>query len=344
MIFTTKSLKEAFTKVEKIKGDTLGYSIKNINNKPYLVKSFSDSECRALLVILDEYTNDISLNKSTLKTLTLVKEAEINIDVENLEARTNKRKIKLPKLDIINPIGEVQIGTVEECISIKIEEYKLLMQTVNFAAKDETRPILKTVNFNSSEVCSTDAYQVCIRKGNFKLKGEYNIPASILKDTLKLVNKDIDNITISFTNKYAIISIDDIDIIVKLHEGSYIRYKSLINSDYKTQIDINLKELIEESKFLNETDSDNIIKLTLDDDSLLLSDKCEITTVNIENYTKQGEPITIAMNSNYLLNALKCFDDESVKIRTLSPTSLITVKSKNINGINLIFPVRLLRA
>jgi DNA polymerase-3 subunit beta len=339
MIIYTGSLKQAFTKVEKIKGEVLGYSIQVIEGKAYLVKSLKTSECRVLLDT-EGKLDEIDLTQKVLKTLSLVKESVLEVNITDRKITTNKRMIKLPKESKIHHY--IKADSLVESIIISTDEYKTLMQTTDFIASDDIRPILKAVSFNNGEVCSLDGYRLCLRKGNFKLNNQYNVDGDLLKNTLKVIDKTNKIINIDFSKDYAVITIDNTVIISKLIEGAYVKYHQLLPEDYNTKVVLDVKELLEECNFLYKITEDynHTVKFAFND-KCILSD-LDNTTININGYHKDGDSIDIAINNTYLIGTLKYFG-ESVTLEMESNLKPIIFKSDRINGLNLVLPIRLMK-
>lgn len=339
MIIYTGSLKQAFTKIEKIKGEVLGYSIQIIGDKAYLVKSLKESECRVLLDT-EGKLEEIDLTQKILKTLSLIKESILEVNVLDRKITTNKRIIKLPRESKIHHY--IKADDSIESITISADEYKVLMQTTDFIANDDVRPILKAVSFNNGELCSLDGYRLCLRKGNFKLNNQYNVNGDLLKNTLKVIDKTNKIININFSKDYAIIDIDDMVIISRLMEGTYVKYNQLLPEDYNTKVVLDVKELLEECNFLYKIteDHNHTIKFEFND-KCVLSD-LDNTTININGYHKDGDSINIAVNNTYLMGTLKYFG-ESVALEMESNLKPIIFKSDRINGLNLVLPIRLMK-
>lgn len=339
MKIVTGSLKQALTKVDKIKGKVLGYSIQTIDDELYLVKTLENTECRVLLDS-DEVGGEIALTQKILKTLSLVKENLITIDIESNIAKTEKRKINIGNNNEVIYTYINQEEKLEE-ISIQADEFKILMHTVNFIATDGARPILESVNFNNSEVASLDGYRMCIRKANFKLENEYNVNGTTLKDVVKTLDKKTKNINIKFTKNYAVITIGDCIITSRLLEGNYIKYRQLIPSEFKTVVNVSVNELTEETKFLSKLqDNNKLVKIEISKD-FVIKDTFN-NNVNIEDVKKTGEELTIGINSEYLLDTLKCFEDK-VDIEMNGNLNPLVFKSRTIDGLNLVLPVRIMR-
>ena len=347
MKIVTKSLINAFKKVEKIKGKEIYYSLQVINGKLYLVKNTFDNQSKPLnvkvMVECEEPKESIALTQSILKTVKNIKEDIINIDVEEKILKTNERKINITNNE---PIFELHnMETVKDNISLSIGEYKTLLDTVDFVSKEEVRPILQYVNFKNNILCSLDGYRLCTRKSdNFNLQGNYNVLGTVLKQTLGLISKDTKNINIKFNDEYCSIVIDNAEVVTTLSDCDYINYEQLLgNTEYTTIVEFDEKEIIEEVDFLKSiSDNTSTKKLVVLD----INEYCKLydsykNEVNIEKYNKSGEYIKIGLNYNYFLDVLKHTKSDKITCKFINPHNLITLEDKEINGCNYFLPVRL---
>lgn len=333
----TGSLQEGIKKAKKFKGETIAISIQKRENETCFVKTMENVE---FIYKLDVECGDIvqtNLNNQTIALLEKIKENYINIELDKIT--TEKRKINIydvaPEL-----VNEIEVGEIEESIIIDPVEYKQLCQVIDVTAKDETRPILKGVSFKNNKVVGLDGYRLYLREGSFKLDNEYVIEGNTLKSTLGLINKNTKQVKISFNNRHAVIEIDDSKAIIKLMEGNYINYESLINDSNNSIVTLDKEELKEEIDFLlSDKESNKVVVFDFEKEKAILTDKLN-AEIKLDKYKLEGEEIKIGFNPTYLKDSLKNHND-NIKMELINSVSPMILRSENIKGLDLILPVRI---
>lgn len=232
------------------------------------------------------------------------------------------------------------------------KEFKEIMQVLPKASKEEVRPILKGICFNSSEVVALDGYRLSIRRFKGYLNGEYTIHAKDLKEVLNTCKRDIEHVEIAFNNKAIFNLLDKGKKLVKTFEckyldGSYIAYKSLLNNSFAGIIELkDTKELLDVIKPLKKNQG---ITLEIEDNKLSIYnvvadlEKREnhlyhIGDIEINNKIKLN--ITIGVNATYLKEAIK--DYKSCDIKYNGKLQFIVIEStEEKNKYELVLPIRL---
>lgn len=289
---------------------------------------------------------NIELDTDTLKTISKINEDVLNLSdsAENkFNISTNKRCIDFTKGKYKVDIDYLNIDVLER-ITIPKEEFIILMHTINFIAENESRPILKGINFNSNKVCALDGYRMCLRESNnFCLEGSYTIPGSILKITESLLTKDTSNISIEFNDKQVKIQVGHAKILCDLLSGTYINYNSLIPQDCYTELELDAVDFLKEINFiLSDKEKKRIIAFNVTDKETTLTYKTATMNSNVKLnvYRKVGDDLQISFNPKYFKELLENYSDKAVLYfkRNVEPA---IVKSKDFKGLDLILPVRL---
>lgn len=241
-----------------------------------------------------------------------------------------------------------------EKITLTKKEFKEVIEILNRAATDDTRPILQGLNFNSSEVVALNGYNLSIRKFNFKLDGSYTIHAKDLKEIKKLMSADIYMVEIAFDDEnvnFALHSINQtcIEKNFELLQGNYIGYRSLIPRDFNEKIYINdNKKMLDTIKPLKK---DKAILLNFAEEKLNLYEVVRVEkgykefsheynllgSVKLEK--KISEEVKIAMNSTNLKVAIKDYK-VGLTISFNKNTEPVIIESEN--KYDMVLPMRVL--
>ena len=240
-------------------------------------------------------------------------------------------------------------------ISLDREIFKNMISGTSFAAAtDESRGVLTGVLIEIEENCinmvALDGFRMSVNRETMNNDENKNIiiSAKILNEINKIIaesDKEGD-IKISFGQKKAFIKVDDTNIILRLLEGDFIKYRDILPKTCSTTVIISKAELIESierASLLAKEGKNNLIRIAIKNNLFTLTSKSEEGNVKEEVIMeKQGEDLEIGFNSKYMLDALKAIDDEYVKIEL--NTSITPALIKPVEGDfyeYLVLPVRI---
>ena len=216
----------------------------------------------------------------------------------------------------------------EESFEIELKPFAKAIRQAGFAAAGyETSNLLSGVvcdiNGEILEIASTDGNRLArvrekITNKDNKVK-QLIIPAKTLFEFLKTTSYiDEETIKLYLEKSKLIIKTEKTTMISRILEGQYPKYNQLIPNESPKQAIINVSQLISALERVATMiyDKTNIVKINFADNEVTLSgdtpdagkseEKIEI------NYT--AEPLLIAFNYKYILDALKNIDSEEVKI------------------------------
>lgn len=121
------------------------------------------------------------------------------------------------------------INELEEKIILSKKEFKEVFGGIYATSNEEYIPTLQYIHLEENDVVCLDGYRLSIRKLKNKLKGEYNIHNSIIKDINKKINKFTKEIKFIFKeNEYCIYLDNDLIYQYYYNEDSYVNYKNLL--------------------------------------------------------------------------------------------------------------------
>lgn len=237
-------------------------------------------------------------------------------------------------------------------ITIPCDTLKQIIQQVLYAiSKDNTRPVLCGALFEIKDgyltMVGLDGYRMAVSKipiGDYGIKTAAIIPGKALKVLTQTLTDDNVDIYISDAQAYFIAG--NTTIATTLIAGNYVNYTQIIPTTNKTAICIQtqqFKHAIERALIAtNKTLENNLIKLQIEDNKLILtvnSDICRSEeTIPIQ---QEGEALRIAFNGKYLLEALNAIKDANIKIwfnGSLNPCAIWPVEGEEY--CHLVLPVR----
>lgn len=232
----------------------------------------------------------------------------------------------------------------------------IIRETVFAVATSESRPVLTGVNWKVEEdelICiATDSHRLARRKVTLEnLPTDITsvvIPGKSLNELFKILDDSTNPVQIVLTNQQVLFKTDDVLFFSRLLEGNYPDTSRLIPEDYKTNVTINGKSLlqaIDRASLLAREDRNNVVRFeTLQSNTVEISSNSpEIGKVEeqIQVETLDGEALKISFSAKYMMEALKAIDGQDVIIQftgAMRPFILRSVADDAI--LQLILPVR----
>lgn len=227
-------------------------------------------------------------------------------------------------------------GYMQECVSpvVKFEDWNKSLEKVIFAAssEDSGRPVLNAVFINDGKMIAADGFRlnICPVKYNGELpKRQLIVPLNVLKLFPKQSSVEMayaeNPVGVTATFKF-----ENVSITANLVTGTFPAYQQLIPADCPYSITIQRKELTNAIKAVREIskrEGSGIVRLITDSDKKaftnLSSEAREI--YSFRTTVKSIGQIKIALNSQYLLDALKYIKSDTVTIQTTTPSSPLAI-------------------
>lgn len=232
----------------------------------------------------------------------------------------------------------------------------IVRETVFAVATSESRPVLTGVNWNIQDgelICvATDSHRLARRKTQLEeLPAETTsvvIPGKSLNELNKILGDSTNPVQVVLTNQQVLFKTDNMLFFSRLLEGNYPDTSRLIPEDYKTDLTINGKSLlqaIDRASLLARDDRNNVVRFeTLGGKTVEISSNSpEIGKVQeqIEVTDLQGEELKISFSAKYMMEALKAIDSQDVVIQFTGAMRPFILKSALDDSIlQLILPVR----
>ncbi|MDI7743351.1 DNA polymerase III subunit beta [Lysinibacillus fusiformis] len=232
----------------------------------------------------------------------------------------------------------------------------IIRETVFAVATSESRPVLTGVNWQINEnelICiATDSHRLARRKTTLEqLPTDVNsvvIPGKSLNELNKILGESTNLVQIVITNQQVLFKADNVLFFSRLLEGNYPETSRLIPDEYKTNITINGKSLlqaIDRASLLAREDRNNVVRFETFDGNIveISSNSPEIGKVEeqIQVETLEGENLKISFSAKYMMEALKAIDGQDVVIQFTGAMRPFILRSVHDDAIlQLILPVR----
>lgn len=216
----------------------------------------------------------------------------------------------------------------EESFEIELKPFtKAIKQAAFAAAGYETSTLLSGVvcdiNGEILEIASTDGNRLARVREKITNKENKSkqiiIPAKTLNEFIKTSQYiDEDTIRLYLEKSKIIIKSEKTTMVSRILEGQYPKYNQLIPNESPKEVIVNVSQLISalERVAIMIYDKSNIVKMHFADNEFTLTGDTPESGKSEEkieiNYT--SEPLLIAFNYKYVLDALKSIDSEEVKI------------------------------
>ena len=200
---------------------------------------------------------------------------------------------------------------------------------------------------NQLECTATDSYRLAKKVVSLNEDVTFNItiPQKSLDEISKIIEKD-EIIEMYVSDRKVLYVFDNNIIQTRLIDGSFPDTNRLIpNSfDYELNIDTHyLLNAIDRVSLLT-NEQNNIIKLDMDDNQVLLSSYMqEIGSVEeiLDKAFYKGEPLSISFSSKYVNEAIRAFNSSKIRILFTGEMKPFIIKDyENEDVIQLVLPVR----
>ncbi len=242
--------------------------------------------------------------------------------------------------------------------SIRSEVLKSMIRQTSFAVSaNESTPILTGIMWSLSnqvlKFVATDRHRLASREANIQTDPSLNfknivISGKTLNELSKLLPEQDTNIDLFLANNQILFQYDSILFYSRILDGMYPDTSKIIPQTYKTELVVNTKLLldaIDRANLLSREEKTNIVKLSmLDQEKIeISSSQSELGRIKEEValVSCKGEPLQIAFNSKYMLDALRTIDSETIFIGFVGTMSPIIIKPEDQeHTLHLILPYR----
>ena len=248
-----------------------------------------------------------------------------------------------------------QLSQVLDGKSFEIKESlvkNMIKQTVYAVSTREEKPVLTGVLFDVEEnlinVVGCDGFRVAIRKEEFENSQplKFILPGKNAKELLGILGESDEKITIS-VNDFNVKFVTERCILVsRIIDGEYLNYKSVANHKNTLEFVVERRKILNSidraATIVNEASKSHVL---LDIDETSVSIDCESVMGKVKDkfsIDMQGEPMQIAFNPKYLIEAFKNSEDEKIKLSFSTPVTPAVIRPlEGDKYVYIILPVRI---
>lgn len=282
-------------------------------------------------------------------------EIEINGNFQT-HIRSGKSEFHLIGLD---PLDYPQLPDVQEdeLFTIPADLLKTIIRETVFAvSSSETRPVLTGVHWAVKEgelVCvATDSHRLARRKTKLESLQEEEhhavVPGRSLNELNKILDDSADPVEVIMTSQQVLFKSKNILFFSRLLEGNYPDTSRLIPSEYKTQVTVNgraLLQAIDRASLLAREERNNVVRFSTNggDEVEVSSNSPEVGKVEeqLQAEVIEGEELKISFSAKFMMDALKAIDGQDVVIQFTGAMRPFILRSALDDSIlQLILPVR----
>jgi len=228
-----------------------------------------------------------------------------------------------------------------------------LRQVVPAASRDDARPILTGVLVNATpaglRLVATDSYRLAVRdlQGVSMLDEGQSVlvAAKGLREVQRLAGST--DLEVVLGDRDVVFRVEGVEVTTRLIEGDFPNYEQLIPKEYPNRLTVArdvLTEAVNRVRLVGQGRDTAPIRLKMSTDGLELSavgqDVGEAHEPIDGKY--EGNELTVAFNSQFLLDGLEAAGSAEVAIETIDPLKPATVRAiDNTDFLYLLMPVRI---
>lgn len=222
-------------------------------------------------------------------------------------------------------------------------------QVVVAASTDSARPILTGVLFESSpeglRMVSTDSYRLAVRDvAGIGLEGTGLVPARGLRELPRTIGAA--KVTARLGDREAVFSSERGTLRLRLIEGAFPKYRSLLPESYPNQVIVKRDDVLEALGRVSLVAEDHIpVRLKLSEGGVEVTVSRQDVGGESEHipgtYSGSEEEVTVAFNPRYLADGVGAIESDSVRIQVIDGVRPSVVDAgEGEDFIYLLMPVR----
>jgi DNA polymerase III subunit beta len=298
---------------------------------------------KKLLEIVSKLAKEtVTLEADEQKQVAQIKCANTVFDVRTLPAE------EYPLIKQLDQENALEIETKAFIHAVQ----HTVFATANYEANNVLGGVYFKLSQNELEMAATDGSRLarCVEPidmhTNLSEPISAIIPARTLNEFLKLISSHSDE-TLKIALKEGQIAIrsSSFYLLSRLLDGQYPAYEQLIPKEYPNHAFANRKSLIHSLELASvmANDRTNIVKMVFENDNLsLVAQTPDVGDAKDHfNIEYLGEPLQIAFNYKFILDALKVIESDDVKMELNGPLAPTLFKPREENGfLCLVMPVQ----
>ena len=232
---------------------------------------------------------------------------------------------------------------------------KDMIQRTSFAiAVEDARQVLTgcllDVANGEARMVALDGYRLAMRTARVSdvdMKISAIVPGKSLSELGKLLSDDEEScLTLCADKNMMHVAMASTEIYMRLIDGEFIDYRRILPNGWSCRVDVDcgqLKSCVDRASLMAREGKNNLIKLEISGDNMIITSNSEIGDVHEElEIEHEGDDLLIAFNVKYIIDAVRAIDDDQVTMRFHSGVSpCVIAPLEGDSYLYLVLPVRI---
>ena len=199
-----------------------------------------------------------------------------------------------------------------------------MIEQTSFAASiSEDKPILTgllmEIAGNEARLVALDGYRLAMRKEtiqNGPELAEMVVPARSMRDVARIIPEDESKVQIYFGDNMVRIICDEIEVVTRVLQGEYVKYKNIMPKEFATRVIVSKTELLsslERASILARQSKANVVQMHIEGEVMTITSVSDVGQAKEEiDMALTGKNLDIAFNVQYLLDVLREIEDDEI--------------------------------
>ncbi len=280
-------------------------------------------------------------------------EVKFLIDGQKLDILSGKSKFQVfiqdgsdfPEVKI--PVDGIQFDMK------RVQLYSMIDRVFFSSANDENMRNLNGVYFEMekgiSRTVAVDGFRMALAEE--KVDGAFNLNFLLSLRAVKelartLSSSNAENVKLRFENKQIAFDFGNTVLVCKIVDADFPNYRRVIPEEFKTRVVVNrniLRSAVRRVSIMTRVGSETI-KFGIENDGIKFSSRSadlgeaeEMIDAQVE-----GEPLTVAFNPNFILDALNHTEEEKIQLNFVDANKPLMIDTPDLKGyFFIVMPVRI---
>lgn len=284
-------------------------------------------------------------------------DSDVSLDTSDetrLFVSTASSECNIATLDV-DEYPEVENVGGDSYFAITERNLKEIINNVLFSvATDDSRPMLKGVNFNGDgyalTAVATDGYRFALAKKPLEesVSGiSATVPARSLNELFKLLGDGENVLHVYIENNYMLVELENTRLFTRLLAGQYIKYDNIVPREFVSTLIVD-KAVFERSlttaSIMSRAEKNNLVELNIEEYNMTISSTSQYGTAK-ENISVSlsGKDIDSTYNSRYLADCLRVITADTIKMEFAKHMGCVITVNNSDEVLYFILPVNVRR-
>jgi DNA polymerase III subunit beta len=220
------------------------------------------------------------------------------------------------------------------------------------ASRDESRPVLTgvLVRFEGDKLvmAATDSYRLSVKETSLSDSPgrdiEAIVPARALGELARVAQGEGETIQVGVQENQVVFGVEDVWLTARRIDGQFPNYKQLLPESFEAEVTMPREEFLDvvrRTSVLAQRKSP--LRLRFENGELTVSAQTQDVGEAHESLpvSYSGDPLEIGFNAEFLRDGLESVNDESVRLKLISPLRPGLIHGESDDFLYLIMPIRL---